>query len=961
MIMLARQVNRLILKHATAVVLLWLAPMVWAASQHSCNDVKVREPEPIHVPVEPDPTKQFHQASKQKHAKSKVKPHEFVIQMNEKVRTEDDINTDKILGLSHALHKCKRKDTKELCACWGVGSQWRRPRVEPQVETDDMPEMPVYNMNECSMETDSLCSRISSYCSSCFAKSPVTVRTSWYFAGQEDGMLQFYVDYPDSSSSSHSDFKNRKFYVEEVESVEHETQLKLVLRVKKTNLNKSCWQKCWPTSGTKSLKVELTFDPDEPQIRIQDNVRFLNLLYRSYQCDNTLYTIDPSLLDDIETILTEQLGLNPDLYTSKSNLNYETDWCELPPKIITDGVKLRIKRRSGNPESNITEIIEINEVSQMSRVGWKEPTGSDGKFSVVLPDEKNNGILYSDCQQSLEVGDCYFMSQLASLANVHPERIYPSADWLEKNDDEVTRIPNCNDEPILQPAGDGKWRVTLWRKGTQCVQVIVDSYFPDFMFNRDPENPNYIFAGRRLYWPFLIEKAYSYFHAVSYKKDPEKDATVKELPEYESIKLSSLKNELYRSIGSGGFTNVAFNELTNMPGNGFGYVSTPKRHFDTGGMQPDDLEKLLDNTNVLTFNYKEHTYAILKVDVERGYVELFDPNHDVNSLSDMKWIEISKSGTLWWPLYAEGNGFLESKVSVYVGYYDLNWKRLVQPIPLKRNTDTTYEDNYFELSSKEHLDAANVKVCLFQESTRWKDTTDGTFRNHEFPYHVGIHRSPKDLLKNTPYSRWREGTSEGLYMHCCAHSRHGFRDVSMFASNENTTFSGADPYWVRVKTTSCTKRGPKPRGFLNLVVYYRTDSAECPITIQETSKPKHVFPDWKGILARKQEITGWNPRLGQWCPCQIVEKRGEYMCGEIYDVQWMLNDENIETDDSDLEIPNDYEIPARYLLPFSITLLRDIPEFSRTIHYDGGDRSLTLPEGDWSTSGTVSQTDGRFI
>ncbi len=203
----------------------------------------------------------------------------------------------------------------------------------------------------------------------------------------------------------------------------------------------------------------------------------------------------------------------------------------------------------------------------------------DGELFVQGPRD-NTAIHPNDVSQGA-IGDCYYMSSIAAVAQQRPDLI---RDMIKAN-------------------GDGTYSVTFHRWNgdkAEAVTVVVDNKFP----TRQSESPLYAKAGDSELWPMVLEKAYAKFHGNSYVE-----------------------------IGLGGWPGNAMQELSGRKSSSFEAKAGPLKTLalslslgtgvviDTPGSDDTKGNALYEGGRMVNL----HAYWVKSVDLQKKQVTLVNP------------------------------------------------------------------------------------------------------------------------------------------------------------------------------------------------------------------------------------------------------------------------------------------------------------------------------------------------
>lgn len=200
-----------------------------------------------------------------------------------------------------------------------------------------------------------------------------------------------------------------------------------------------------------------------------------------------------------------------------------------------------------------------------------------------------DGISPGDIGQG-QLGDCYFLAALASVAQQHPEVIWNA----------------------IKDNGDGTFTVTFYQSG-KPVAVTVDSEFPveedrngnpttDPAYARTGSNPQEL-------WPLIMEKAYAQLDGNSYSK-------IEGGWPGQAVELLTGRpaQRLDLSASDAAQTRLRLEQLQTHLSDGHYLTAAtrPERWFENTGGWPSNVVPL-------------HAYSIERVDVEQGLVYLRNP------------------------------------------------------------------------------------------------------------------------------------------------------------------------------------------------------------------------------------------------------------------------------------------------------------------------------------------------
>jgi uncharacterized protein YukE len=242
----------------------------------------------------------------------------------------------------------------------------------------------------------------------------------------------------------------------------------------------------------------------------------------------------------------------------------------------------------------------------------------DGEPFIKDDGEDHPAVNPNDISQGA-VGDCYFISSLAAMAQAKPEII---ENMIQKNEDGTYKVFFYEKRNPL----------FFWEPEFKKVEITIDNEFPVYLGTDDPVFADNNSGDRRELWPMIIEKAYAKWKG-GYAKieggfvaDGLEMITGKSSNRFSPGDLTIEKLAEYQTNGYA----IGADSLSDLK---LGPIDIPDSHDNNSLYQNDKL-------------YTNHSYYVTAVNTEKGTVTVRNPwgwSDDKNYLIEVSFEDFKKS------------------------------------------------------------------------------------------------------------------------------------------------------------------------------------------------------------------------------------------------------------------------------------------------------------------------------
>lgn len=303
-------------------------------------------------------------------------------------------------------------------------------------------------------------------------------------------------------------------------------------------------------------------------------------------------------------------------------------------------------------EIDIDEKIAAADVESDKSISKEYKEINNGVSLFLASDNEYDDILYSDVKQG-NLGDCYFLASLSSIAHKSPEYI----------------------RHIIEREGDN-YIVHFWNEDQLRLSVLVDS---KFWVQQDTDNPIYAKYGssndiQRETWVMAVEKAWAKINKKNYRniigsfgKNRDRDF---------SLALTG-KRSIYEHLSVKELTKETITRLT--------------EHLKKKPVVLYSLNTLVDESekNLVT----RHAYSLLKI--SNGECEIYNPHGSTLNIPIEK-LRYNFDTILYFDFEMETDNHLLGLYSEFIGKSGINSLEKDMDNLIEKDLKTSFDDKSFE-------------------------------------------------------------------------------------------------------------------------------------------------------------------------------------------------------------------------------------------------------------------------